>query len=75
MTFILGQWLDRNQRLNLLSALPVLLELVGVQPRPLAYEAQRARRKRAAQHAKCAELDLGDVLAVLGVEAHDSVEG
>lgn len=45
MNVILRQRLDRKQRLECLGTLPVLHELVRVQPCPLAYEAQVAVKK------------------------------
>jgi len=70
---MLGQWLDRNERLKFLSALPVLRKLVGVQSSSLPHEAERALRERAIQHPERSELNLRDVLAVLRVEVRGRV--
>ncbi len=49
MTTMLGERIDRNERLQLADALPVGKQLVLVQLRPLAHQAHRARRQRAGQ--------------------------
>ena len=62
---MLGQRLDRNQRLERLGALPAVGELVGMHLRPLPDEPKRARWQGAVDHAPRPELDLRDVLALL----------
>jgi hypothetical protein len=68
MLQMLGQGVDRDQRLKCLGQLPIALKLVGVQARPLADQSQRPRWQVAVQDLQRAKLDLRDVLAVLSVE-------
>lgn len=68
MVQMLGQRVDRDQRLKGLGELPVVLELGGVQARPFLDEPQRACWQMAVEDLEGTEGDLSDVLAVLSVE-------
>ena len=68
MLQMLGQRVDRDQRLECLGQLPIALELLDVEGRPLADQSQRPRRQVAVQDLQRAQLDLRNVLAVLSVE-------
>jgi hypothetical protein len=65
---MLGQWLDRRQRLQFLSARPVIGELLGMEACPRSDEPQCTRRERPIEHSQRCELDLSDLVAVLCVE-------
>jgi hypothetical protein len=65
---MLGERVDRYQRLERLGQRPVGGKLVGVQLCPFAHEPQRPRRQRPVEDFERVERDLSDVLAVLGVE-------
>ena len=65
---MLRQGVDRDQRLQCLGQLPIVLKLLGVQARPLSDQSQRPRGQMPVQHLQRTELDLRDVLAVLSME-------
>jgi hypothetical protein len=65
---MLGQGLDRRQRLQFLSAHPVISELLGMESCPRSDESQRTRWKRPIENPHGGQLDLSDIIAVLGVE-------
>lgn len=82
---ILRKRIDRDQRFERLRSLPVVSQLVRVESRPLTHESQGAWRQGTRDYPPRPELDLRDVLAVLGMEMrwrmirsihpdHDSVE-
>jgi len=66
---MLGERVDRYERFECLGQYPVGGQLVGVQLCPFAYETQRPRRQRPVEDFERVELDLSDVLAVLGVKS------
>jgi hypothetical protein len=66
--FMLRQRLDRRQGLQCLSAHPVISELLHMEACPRPNEPQRTRRKRAIENPQGSQLDLSDLLAVLGME-------
>ena len=72
---MLGQRLNRRQGLQFLGACPVIGELLGMESRPSSDESQRARWKRAIENPQGAELDLSDLIAVLGVEVRRRMIG
>lgn len=65
---MLGQRIDRHQRLKSLRELPVALELLGVQARPFADQSQRPGWQMTVQDLQRPKGDLSDVLAVLSVK-------
>ena len=70
---MLGQRVDLEQRLERLSQVPRAGELVGVQLRPLADQAQLPGRQVSVEHLEGSRRDLRDVLAVLSVEVRRRV--
>lgn len=72
---MLGQRVDLKQRLERLSQLPRAGELVGVQLRPLADQAQLPGRQVSVEHVEGSQRDLRDGLAVLSVEVRRRVIG
>jgi hypothetical protein len=65
---MLVQRLDWRQRLQCLGAHPVISEFLGMEARPRPDEPQRARWKRPIENPQGGELDLSDLITVLGVE-------
>jgi hypothetical protein len=72
---MLGQWLDWRQRLQCLGAHPVVSELLGMEACPCPDEPQRTRRKRSIENSQRGELDLSDLIALLGVEVRRRMIG
>lgn len=72
---MLGQRLNRRQRLQFLSARPVIGELLGMEPCPRSDESQRTRWERPVEYPQRGELDLSYLLAVLGVEVRRRMIG
>jgi len=72
---MLGQRLDRRQRLQCLSAHPVIGKLLGMEACPRSDEPQRTWWKRPIENAQRGEFDLSDVIAVLGVEVRRRMIG
>src|SRR5918999_2442853 len=70
---MLRERFDREKRLELLRARPVVRELLRVQPGPLPHQAQRSRGQGPVDDSEAVELDLGDVFAVLRVEVRRGV--
>lgn len=65
---MLGQCLDRRQRLERLGAHPVISQLLGMEARPSPDEPQRPRWERPVENSQAGELDLRNLIAILGVE-------
>lgn len=65
---MLGERVDRFQRLKRLREIPVAFELLGVHIRPLPDQPQGPRRQRAVEDPPGPELDLRNVPAVFRVE-------
>lgn len=65
---MLGQRLNRRQRLQFLGARPVIGELIGMEACPRPDEPQRTRWKRPIEYSQRRELDLSDLIAVLCME-------
>jgi len=74
-SFMLGQRLDRHQRLQCLGTHPVIGELLGMESCPRSDEPQRTRWKRSIENAQSGELDLRDLVAILGVEVRRRMIG
>lgn len=72
---MLGQRLDRRQGLQFPGAHPVISELIGMESCPRSDEPQRTRWKRPIEYAQRGELDLRDLVAVLGVEVRRRMIG
>ncbi len=72
---MLRQRLDRRQRLQCLSAHPVISEFLGMEACPRPDEAQRTRWKRPIENAQRSELDLSDLITVLGMEVRRRMIG
>lgn len=72
---MLGQRLDRRQRLQRLGAHPVIGELLGMEACPSSDEPQRTRRKRPIENPQRGDLDLRNFVAVLGMEVRRRMIG
>lgn len=72
---MLGQRINRRQRLQFLSARPVIGEFLGMEARPRSDEPQRTRRERPIEYSQRCELNLSDFIAVLGVEVRRRMIG
>ncbi len=72
ISVVLGQRLDRLERLLAASPLPVREQLVLMHGRPLGHEAERAQWQRAGDHV-AREVDRRSVTRVAGVEMRASV--
>jgi hypothetical protein len=72
---MLGQRLDRRQRLQCLSAHPVIGKLLDMEACPRSDEPQRTQWKRPIENAQRGELDLSDLIAVLGMEVRRRMIG
>lgn len=72
---MLGQRLNRRQGLQFLSARPVVGELLGMEACPRSDEPQRTRWERPIEYSQLGELDLSDLLAVLGMEVRRGMIG
>jgi len=64
---MLGKRVDRLERLEVASTLPIGEQFVPVQPDPLAYESQRPCWKLAAEH-RSIESDRRPMTRLLGIE-------
>jgi len=72
---MLGQRLDRRQGFQCLGTHPVIGELLGMESCPRSDEPQRTRWKRPIENAQSGELDLRNLVAVLGVEVRRRMIG
>ncbi len=72
---MLGQRLDRRQRLQRLRARPVISELLGMEACPRPDKPQRTRWKRSIENSQRGKLYLGRLITVLGVEVRRRMVG
>jgi hypothetical protein len=72
---MLGKRFDRRQGLQCLGTHPVIGELLGMESCPRSDEPQRTRWKRPVENAQSGELDLRNLVAVLGVEVRRRMIG
>jgi integrase len=82
---MLRKWIDLDQRFQRLRQIPVHRQLAAMKLCSFAYQAERPSWERTIQHLQGRQVDLRDVLSVLGMEVrrrmvravhvdHDSVE-